>query len=206
VYLQISVIADLSFLHKYTERGGGSHTSNCFCILCGALRNFRHLGYPGGCLDCRARVKVYGEDGVQICDHYDACTEEFLVWQSNRYLELCQLVPEFPLSSLPVWEDVAQLREECLKRCVGPLAGCRSKIAKKSGKGKMTAMELSDWIMRATRDDATLSNSLCFDRGYVLPHTRHLHHARSNFLSKQTLTRFDFNCAPCCSSNKSAPV
>jgi hypothetical protein len=159
VYIHISVIADLSFLHKYTERGGGSHTSNCFCMLCGALRNFRHLGYPGGCWDCRARGKVYGEDGVQICPHYDACTEEFLAWQRERYSELCKLVPEFPLSSLPVWEDVAQLREECLKRCVGPLAGWRSKISKKSGKGTMTAMELSDWIMRATRDDATLSNS-----------------------------------------------
>jgi hypothetical protein len=159
VHLHISVIADLSFLHKYTERGGGSHTSNCFCILCGALRNFRHLGYPGGCWDCRARGIVYGEDGIQICDHYDVCTVEFLAWQTNRYAELCKLVPEFPLSSLPVWEDVAQLRVECLKRCVGPLAGFRSQISKTSGKGKMTAQELSDWIMKATRDDATLSNS-----------------------------------------------
>ncbi len=47
----------------------------------------------------------------------------------------------------------------CLKRCVGPLAGFRSQISKTSGKGKMTAQELSDWIMKATRDDATLSNS-----------------------------------------------
>ncbi len=138
----------------------GSHTSNCFCILCGALRNFRHLGYPGGCLDCRARRKFYRDDGIQICGHYDACTEEFLAWQTNRNAELCKLVPEFPLSSLPVWDDVGQLRVECLKRCVGPLAGFRSqKISKTSGKGKMTAQELSVWIMRATRDDATLSNS-----------------------------------------------
>ena len=159
VYLHISVIADLSFLHKYSERGGGSHSSKCFCIMCGALRNFKHLGYPGGCRDCRARGIVYGEDGIQICPHYDACTDEFLAWQQERYSELCKLVPEFPLSSLPAWEDVAQLREECLKRCVGPLSGWRGKIAKVSGKGKMTGSELSDWIMRATRDDATLSNS-----------------------------------------------
>ena len=159
VYLHISVIADLSFLHKYTERGGGSHSSTCFCIMCGALRNFKHLGYPGGCWDCRARGLVYGEDGIQLCGHYDVCTEEFLAWQKDRYAELCKLVPEFPLSSLPAWEDVGQLREECLKRCVGPLASWRCKIGKKSGKGKMTGSELSDWIMRATRDDATLSNS-----------------------------------------------
>jgi hypothetical protein len=70
VYLQIIVVADLSFLHKYTGRGGGSHASTCFCMLCGALRHFKHLGYPGGCLDCRERGKVYGDDGVQICGHY----------------------------------------------------------------------------------------------------------------------------------------
>jgi len=159
VYIQIIVVADLSFLHKYTGRGGGSHASKCFCILCGAMRHFKHLGYPGGCLDCRARGEVYGEDGIQICGHYDVCTEEFLAWQTERYAALCQLVPEFPLSSLPAWNDVDELRAECLKRCVGPWAGARAKVAKTSGKDKMTARELSDWIMRATRDDATLSNS-----------------------------------------------
>ncbi len=66
VYLQIIVIADLSFLHKYTRRGGGSHASTCFCMFCGAFRNFKHLGYPGGCLDCRARGAVYGADGTNL--------------------------------------------------------------------------------------------------------------------------------------------
>jgi hypothetical protein len=144
VCIHVIVIADKSFMQKYVERGGGSHASTCFCMYCGCMRNFKHLGYPGGCLDCRARGKVYGEDGIQICGHYDPCTKEFLAWQAERYLELQTLVPEFPLSSLPAWEDVAQLREECLKRCVGPWAGSRAKIAKKSGKDKMTARELSD--------------------------------------------------------------
>ncbi len=98
--------------------------------------------------------------------------EEFMAWQRERYSELCKLVPEFPLSSLPSWKDVAQLREEFLKRCVGPLAGWRSKISKKSGKGTMTGMELSDWIMRATCDDATLSNKFANNRCYVLSNTR----------------------------------
>jgi hypothetical protein len=159
VYIHTMVMADMSFLHKYTERGGGSHSATCFCMFCGCMRNFKHLGYPGGCRDCRARGIVYGEDGIQICPHYDPCTTEFLAWQAERYKELCILVPEFPLSSLPAWEDETQLREECLKRCVGPWAGFRSKIVKKSGKDKMTARELSDFIFRATRDDATLSNS-----------------------------------------------
>jgi hypothetical protein len=159
VYLQIAVVADLSFLHKYTQRGGGSHSSTCFCMLCGALRNFKHYGYPGGCRDCRARGVVYGADGVQICLHYEACTCEFLKWQQDRYETLKNLIPEFPLTSLPAWDDVARLREECLKRCVGPLAGWHARISKQSGKNKMTASELSDWIMKATRDDATLSNS-----------------------------------------------
>jgi hypothetical protein len=43
-----------------------------------------------------------------------------LEWQAQRFGELTLLVPEFPLTSLPAWEDVAQLRCECLKRCVGP--------------------------------------------------------------------------------------
>lgn len=158
VYLKITVIADLSFLHKYTQRGGGSHASTCFCMMCGALRNFKHYGYPGGCMDCRAKGIVYDNDGIQRCLHYDACTCEFLEWQAARYAELCLLIPVFPLTSLPAWEDVTQLRLECLKRCVGPLQGYHSKIAKK-GAGKMTARELSDWIMSVTRDDATLSNS-----------------------------------------------
>jgi hypothetical protein len=159
VYLKITVIADLSFLHKYTGRGGSSHSSTCFCMLCGALRNFKHHGYPGGCRECRARGCVYNNDGVQICLHYEACTKSFLEWQASRYVELCAQIPVFPLTSLPAWDDVAQLRSECVKRCVGALAGWHARISKKSGRGTMTAMELSDWIMKVTRDDATLSTS-----------------------------------------------
>ena len=158
VYIKTVVIADLAFLHKYMKRGGGSHSATCFCLFCGALRNFRHHGYPGGCRKCRLLGVVYDDDGTQICLHYEACTGEFLLWQSERYAALCLLVPEFPLTSLPAWEDVAQLRLECLKRCVGTWAGWRGRIEKK-GKGQMTGEALSDWIMKYTRDDATLSQS-----------------------------------------------
>ena len=159
VYLKITVIADLSFLHKYTGRGGSSHSSTCFCMLCGALRNFKHHGYPGGCRDCRARGIVYNADGLQICLHYEACTSDFLEWQATRFAELSGLISDFPLTSLPAWDNVAQLRVECVKRCVGPYAGWYARISKKSGRGTMNAMELSNWIMKVTRDDATLSTS-----------------------------------------------
>jgi hypothetical protein len=158
VYIKVVVIADLAFLHKYVLRGGGSHSTTCFCLFCGALRNFRHHGYPGGCRKCRLLGKVYDKDGIQICTHYEACTEEFLQWQSDRYAALSLLVPEFPLTSLPAWEDVKQLRIECLKRCVGAWSGWRAKI-EKTGKGAMTGQALSDWILKYTRDDATLSQS-----------------------------------------------
>jgi hypothetical protein len=158
VYIKVVVIADLSFLHKYVKRGGGSHSATCFCLFCGALRNFRHQGYPGGCRKCRELGIQYDTDGIQECHHYEACTVEFLQWQSDRCAELARLVPDFPLTSLPAWEDVAQLRCECLKRCVGRWAGWRAKIEKK-GKGQMTGEDLSDWIQKYTRDDATLPNS-----------------------------------------------
>ncbi len=58
-------------------------------------------------------------------------------------------MPEYPLTSLPAWEDVDQLRNECLKRCVGTWAGWRVRIEKK-GKGKMTGQQLSDWIQKYT--------------------------------------------------------
>jgi hypothetical protein len=101
MYLHVIVIADKSFMQKYTEHGGGSHSATCFCMFCGCMRNFKHVGYPGGCRDCRALGKFYGEDGIQICPHYDACTKEFLAWQIERYNALCRLVLDFPLSSLP---------------------------------------------------------------------------------------------------------
>jgi hypothetical protein len=158
VYIKTVVIADLAFLHKYMQHGGGSHSATCFCLFCGALRNFQHHGYPGGCRKCRRLGTVYDNDGIQKCRHYEACTAEFLLWQTQRYAELCHLVSEYPLTSLPAWEYVAQLRIECLKRCVGKWQGWRSRIEKK-GKGMMTGQDLSDWIQKCTRDDATLSQS-----------------------------------------------
>ena len=52
---------------------------------------------------CRFQNKVYvvyGKEGVQCCLYltyinlyHEACTPDFLILQSERYCELCELVP-----------------------------------------------------------------------------------------------------------------
>ena len=160
VFIKVAVVADLSFLHKYVQRGGSSHSATCFCMLCGAFRNFRHQGYGGGCLKCRLKGCVYGPDGVQDCLHYDACTPEFLTWQGERYAELCELVPGIPLTALPAWTTVEELRHECIIRCVGKHASELDAISRKSGKGSFSGQDLTSWIFDYCRGGCTLSNDL----------------------------------------------
>ena len=126
--------------------------------MCSAFRNFRHEGYPGGCRKCRRSNTVYGKDGLQCCLHHEACTPDFLEWQSERYLQLCQLVPALPLTVLPAWENVDELRKECMKRCVGAHAHELPGISRKSGKNYYTGQDLTDWITRYCRGGCTLSN------------------------------------------------
>jgi hypothetical protein len=151
VHIEVVVVADLSFLQKYVRRGGGSHSTTCFCMMCSAFRNFWHEGYSGGCWKCRARGTVYGRDGLQRCKHHDACTPEFLAWQTNRYSELCDLVPEQPLSVLPAWESVDQLRRECIKRCVGEHVGELENISRLTGPKHFTGQDLSNCTSRRSR-------------------------------------------------------
>ena len=158
VPIKVYVVADLSFLHKYVRRGGSSHSSTCFCMMCSAFRNFRHEGYPGGCRKCRRKGCVYGSDGIQQCKHHDACTPEFLAWQTERYSELCRLVPKLPLSVLPAWESVEELRLECIKRCVGQHASELKAISRTSGKNHYTGEALTNWIFQYCRGGCTLSN------------------------------------------------
>jgi hypothetical protein len=158
VPIKVYVVADLSFLHKYVKRGGSSHSSTCFCMMCSAFRNFRHEGYPGGCWKCRRRGTVYGLDGLQQCTHHDACTPDFLHWQTERFAELCEFVPDMPLSVLPAWESVDELRKECIKRCVGEHASKLKDISRKSGKNHFTGEDLTNWILQYCRGGCTLSN------------------------------------------------
>ena len=160
VHIKVCVVADMSFLHKYVRRGGSSHSTTCFCMMCSAFCKLRHEGYPGGCRKCRAAGSQYGKDGMQVCLHHEVCTPEFLTWQTERYAQLCDLVPSLSLTSLPVWENVDQLRTECMKRCVGQHASQLPAISRKSGQGTWRGQALQDWILQYCRGGCTLSNDL----------------------------------------------
>jgi hypothetical protein len=47
IYIRCIAVADMSFLHKYLGRGGGSAKTICFCFLCSSKCHYRHKGYPG---------------------------------------------------------------------------------------------------------------------------------------------------------------
>jgi hypothetical protein len=49
VFIDVLVVADMSYLHKYLRRGGGSHSCTHFCFLCSISSKYRAEGYPGGC-------------------------------------------------------------------------------------------------------------------------------------------------------------
>ena len=119
VYIDVSVVADMAFLHKYMGRGGGSHACTNFCWLCSVNRKHRQGGYPGGCHKCRNKGIVYDETtGCQQCLHHDVCTPEFLEWQRERLKYLEETVkPRIPKCARPFYEDKQGLKEECLARC-----------------------------------------------------------------------------------------
>ena len=160
VHIKVVVVADLAFLHKYVGRGGSSHSATHFCMLCSVICKFRHEGYPGGCRKCRRKGIVYRADGLQRCGHHEACTPGFLTWQKERYAQLCDLVPAVPLTCLPAWENVDQLREECILRCVDDYACDLQAISRKKGTGTLRSEELTNWIMKYCRGGCTLSNDL----------------------------------------------
>ena len=81
--------------------------------------------------------KKKGEMGLLCAEStLRRCVDQVLLLADFRF-------SDFPLTSLPAWDNVAQLRVECVKRCVGPYAGWYARISKKSGRGTMmNAMEL----------------------------------------------------------------
>ncbi len=91
---------------------------------------------------------MYRADGLQKCGHHEACPPSFLRWQKERHAEFFELVPAAPLMCLPVWENVDQLREECILRCVDEYAGDLGAISKRSGAGTLRAEELTNWILK----------------------------------------------------------
>jgi hypothetical protein len=119
VNIKTVVVADMSFLWKYCGRGNACGNGS-FCWLCKCHAKTRHLGYPGGCRTCRDAGEAYNDHGEQSCRHWEAHTPEFEKWESARFNYLEEEVGgTIPLSSLPSWNDVQQLREECDARCTG---------------------------------------------------------------------------------------
>jgi hypothetical protein len=142
VNIKVVIVADMSFLHKYLNRGGGSATTTRFCFMCSSTCHYRHRGYPGGCLKCRAKNMVYDKaTGCQLCLHHDVCIPEFLEMETARFDDLTARVStQIPLSKLPCWESVAALRGECNKRC---LTEAERAIVKK----KTTEAQLQRWLL-----------------------------------------------------------
>ena len=119
VFIDVIVVADMAYLHKYLRRGGGSHACTHFCFLCSVNKKYRAGGYPGGCRACRLKGIVYDEaSGAQKCRHHDVCDSEFLKWQRQRLQYLTEVVkPRIPKSSRPFYESKEGLKQECLKLC-----------------------------------------------------------------------------------------
>jgi len=114
VPIKVVVVADMSFVWKYAERGCASG-SGCFCWACKVHAGTRHLGYPGGCRKCRADGTACGADGTQVCRHWEPHTAEFGSWESARYAWLENNI-EVPVSVRPAWNDKETLLEECQLR------------------------------------------------------------------------------------------
>ena len=154
VFIDVIVVADMSYLHKYLKRGGGSHSCTHFCFLCSLTSKYRQEGYPGGCLKCRYKDIVYDkETGAQRCHHHDVCDAQFLEWESARlaYLE-ANVKPRIPKSAKPHYESFNSLMEECLLRCRTP-----REVALVSKKKTYAALE--KWLMEEgrTREGCDLS-------------------------------------------------
>ncbi len=80
VNIKVVIVADMSFLHKYLNRGDGSASTTRFCFMCSSTCHYRHKGYPGGCLKCRAKNIVYDKaNGCQLCLHH------WLPWRGTVY-------------------------------------------------------------------------------------------------------------------------
>ena len=119
VFIKVLVVADMMFLHKFTERGGCCASTTRFCMFCSCMSKFCHEGEPGGCDGCRRDNKVYDANGMQICIHHDMVTPGKKARQVQRQAVLAELLRgKRPARKKPIWEDLAGLRRACLDRCV----------------------------------------------------------------------------------------
>ena len=154
VFIDVLVVADMAYLHKYLRRGGGSHSCTHFCFLCSISSKYRQEGYPGGCRKCRANDIVYDSGtSAQKCRHHDVCDRDFLEWQSARldYLEH-NVKPRIPESCRRYYECLQSLREICLTRCRTP-----TEIKEVTNKKSYAALEKWLHAENRTREGCDLS-------------------------------------------------
>ncbi len=154
VFIDVIVVADMSYLHKYLKRGGGSHSCTHFCFLCSLTSKYRQEGYPGGCLKCRDKDIVCDKKtGAQRCHHHDVCDTKFLEWESERlaYLE-ANVKPRIPKFARPYYENFDSLMAECLLRGRTPREAAQ--VSKKK-----TFATLEKWLLEEgrTREGCDLS-------------------------------------------------
>jgi hypothetical protein len=69
VFIKVLIVADMMFLHKFTERGGCCAPTTHFCMFCSSMSKFRNEGEPGGCDACRRDGIVYDTNGLQRRDN-----------------------------------------------------------------------------------------------------------------------------------------
>lgn len=91
---------------------------------------------------------MYNEHGYQQCRHWEPHTTKFEEWERERFEHL-EATIDVPLSSLPAWNDVAVLREECRLRC----KPCDETKLKKA----TTAEKLERFLLARCRKGSELS-------------------------------------------------
>ena len=119
VHIDVKIVADMMFLHKFTERGGCCASTTFFCMFCSCMSKFRHEGQPGGCDACKLEGTVYDDKGIFACIHHDMMTpERTKAFQDRLAFLQTKLQGKVPKRKKPVWGDLAGLRQACLERCV----------------------------------------------------------------------------------------
>ena len=151
VFIKVLIVADMMFLHKFTERGGCCASTTHFCMFCSCMSKFRNEGEPGGCDACRRDGIVYDTQGLQICLHHDMVTPEKKARQRQRQIFLEELLTDkMPPRKKPMWEDKAGLQRACLERCVPGVTNLDGRLSYRPGDltaiPKMTIPKLNAWL------------------------------------------------------------
>jgi hypothetical protein len=151
VFIKVLIVADMMFLHKFTERGGCCASTTHFCMFCSCMSKFRNEGEPGGCDACRRDGIVYDMKGLQICLCHDMVTPDKKARQLARKLELEELLQgKVPLRKKPRWEDKAGLIRACLERCVPGTTNLDGSLSYRAGDltaiPKMSIAKLNAWL------------------------------------------------------------